>query len=29
MTATANRYDIYSFIYDGINYYGSFSQNYG
>lgn len=29
MTSTANRYDIYSFIYDGINYYGSFSQNYG
>jgi hypothetical protein len=29
MTTVASKYDIYSFIYDGINYYGSFSQNYG
>ena len=28
MTTTANRYDIYTFIYDGTSYYGSFVQNF-
>jgi hypothetical protein len=30
LTTTANRYDIFAFIYDGTNYYGSIvGQNYG
>jgi hypothetical protein len=28
MTATANRYDIYTFIFDGSKYFGSYVQNY-
>jgi hypothetical protein len=28
MTTTANRYDIYTFIWDGTSYYGSFVQNF-
>ena len=27
-TATANRFDVYTFVYDGTNYYGTYSQNY-
>ena len=27
-TTTANRYDVYTFVYDGTNYYGTYSQNY-
>jgi hypothetical protein len=27
-TTTASRYDVYTFIYDGTNYYGTYSQNY-
>ncbi len=30
LTTTANRYDIFAFLYDGTNYYGSIvGQNYG
>ena len=28
MTPTANRYDIYTFIYDGSKYFGSYVQNF-
>ena len=28
MTATANRYDVYTFIYDGSKYFGSYVQNF-
>ncbi len=28
MTATASRYDIYTFIYDGSKYFGTYVQNY-
>ena len=27
MTSTANRFDIYTFIYDGVRYLGSYVQN--
>ena len=28
MTATANRYDVYTFVYDGVKFYGSYVQNF-
>jgi len=28
MTATANKYDIYTFVYDGSKYFGSYVQNF-
>ena len=28
MTATANRYDVFTFIYDGSKYFGSYVQNF-
>ena len=28
MTATASRYDVYTFIYDGSKYFGSYIQNF-
>ena len=28
MTATANRYDVFTFIYDGTKYFGSYVQNF-